>query len=1497
MKRLKTICLSLFVCFCLSLHVGIAQSSSCAAETNISVDASCQFIISPQILRASGPAASAGSITLVGTGSTSAFVNGEVHGSIISLGLPNGGQVQYRLYASSDGTGPMVCWGHINFEIKSIPDPIITVTEIMCSQPYPDLPDLNELQAQINGLCSAPISDLVETIDTEGEACTGFITVRKITGIIDYGDFKVPTPLIIDTIIERPLDTGMVVGPFGGPSKLEAILLFCDDIGNKYPTPEVVEEYAPRGVRDAYPYIPKGLDTTYTDRDTIITLEEIVQQKLLVTDDDGNEYWVLTDVIDKRDTLITVTDTTITDIVLPLREGPTCNLSTKYTDEAFPGCAGPDSKIMRTWSILDWCNGSLKQTVQWIIVETEGPIIKPVKDRFVAIAPWLCSAQLKLSAEIDKGCSETLQVIFQSSIGFVDENNILSGLWLGEVAEVLVTAIDDCGQRALDTFYVTPVDSIAPVAIAEDQINVTLSGDPLVEETLEDRGVAKVFVDAIDAGSHNSGCGEVDICLLLKEERENPVFLNGVHASVDGKLIYHAFGCYVDGILPAIPDTKTTDGRPEIPYVFCKEYVKFCCASLGLNSVAMIVRNGSDREAVTWTNVFVEDKTSPIVICPQPFKVGCGEEFDIPQPVIFHGVCSIDELEMTMTEDFDNCGNGVKNVIWTRNGDVICTTVITIDADSRFNPYEIKWPKHYNNDDVPGIRRECELLVDDEGDAIRDDDGNEQFVIVEYDDLIEMGDPFECSGGGFTGEPVWCISTCGLIGVNFEDLNVEAIGACKKILRKWTVIDWCTWDPNNSSIDDENDSFDSFTAIDDTWLGDGDWLTDKRNTVGEYCEECEKPAGVSDDIYFRYDTVDVDGYYSYDQVIKILDFDDPVVTAPDTITLSIFGGAGFKGDNFDDCFSSDITSATVTDMCGDTEIDASKAGWFIQVFKLNDGVEELLATKDFFGSEATMSTQVGMTGDVHLIRWIVKDNCGNEGSAETYVIFIEDKNPTPLCIQRLSTSTMNTDGTATIWATDFDAGSFDNCSEVDLFFKDSDGNYSPSLTFRCEDIDDGLSEVFDLELYAVDALGNFDFCNVSLRVDDFNDNCPNSSVDPGSENEVSGAIATSFGDMVEEAEVSLNVGMKDMTSVVGKYAFKDIAYSAFEISAEKDNDYLNGVSSLDVVLIQRHLLGASLLDTPYKVMAADINNDGRISALDLVDLRKLILGVYDDLPRNKSWRFVDASQKFENASIPFPFIESIVIDDYQGSAKGQNFIAVKIGDVNGSAIANSLIDAGSRSAGMLSLKIEDAYITKGEIVEVAMTSENFLDITAYQYTMELTGLEFVAATSGAIEVGPSNFGMLDANTVTTAWFSPEGVTVNDELYRMVFRATENVQLSQAFTISSRITTAIAYTASQTRLDIGMEYFNLEALSYSLMQNVPNPFLESTTIGFELPQAGNATITVMDVTGKKIMIIEGTYGIGYNEVILKKSELGSGGVLYYQLESGDFTTTRKMIMIE
>ena len=89
---------------------------------------------------------------------------------------------------------------------------------------------------------------------------------------------------------------------------------------------------------------------------------------------------------------------------------------------------------------------------------------------------------------------------------------------------------------------------------------------------------------------------------------------------------------------------------------------------------------------------------------------------------------------------------------------------------------------------------------------------------------------------------------------------------------------------------------------------------------------------------------------------------------------------------------------------------------------------------------------------------------------------------------------------------------------------------------------------------------------------------------------------------------------------------------------------------------------------------------------------------------------------------------------------------------------------------------------------------------------------------------------------------------------------------------------------------------ITGLSYELYQNVPNPFVQSTMIGFNLPEAANATLTVRDAKGKLIKVIEGNYARGYNNVTIERGDLPTG-VMYYTLESGDYTATRRMIIIE
>ncbi len=104
-----------------------------------------------------------------------------------------------------------------------------------------------------------------------------------------------------------------------------------------------------------------------------------------------------------------------------------------------------------------------------------------------------------------------------------------------------------------------------------------------------------------------------------------------------------------------------------------------------------------------------------------------------------------------------------------------------------------------------------------------------------------------------------------------------------------------------------------------------------------------------------------------------------------------------------------------------------------------------------------------------------------------------------------------------------------------------------------------------------------------------------------------------------------------VTAQDGKFTFHSVPLGEdYMITPERNDEHRNGVSTLDLVRIQKHLLGKELFTSPYQYIAADANNTQTISAIDLIEIRKLILGIYTEYPANKSWRFVEKGFPMDN---------------------------------------------------------------------------------------------------------------------------------------------------------------------------------------------------------------------------------------------------------------------------
>ncbi|MFT5800617.1 MAG: hypothetical protein ACI956_000421, partial [Nonlabens sp.] len=506
---------------------------------------------------------------------------------------------------------------------------------------------------------------------------------------------------------------------------------------------------------------------------------------------------------------------------------------------------------------------------------------------------------------------------------------------------------------------------------------------------------------------------------------------------------------------------------------------------------------------------------------------------------------------------------------------------------------------------------------------------------------------------------------------------------------------------------------------------------------------------------------------------------------------------------------------------------------------------------------------------------------------------------------------------ADVWASDLNTGSYDNCSDIcDMRIgvpSQGPGQTAPPTAdhyvFDCDDLE-LLGSNIPVDLWVKDCANNWSYASTYVLLEDNSNACG-----PTATNSISGTVSTEMTESVESVEIAITgnapgIPASAYTNNAGAYGTigLPVGYN-YEVTPSLNLEPLNGVSTYDLVLISKHILGITALDSPYKQIAADVNNSGSITTFDMVELRKLILFIDTEFQNNESWRFVEANYVFDNANNPFAtvFPELTAINNLTASEIA-NYVGVKVGDVNGSAIPNSLVGGEDRTTvADLVFNIDNQTMVAGEEYTVDFKATDFDNIMGYQFTMsfDTDAVEFVDMTAGNLtKLSEGNFGLNKVNegVITTSWNNTDATALNNNevVFSVTFMAKSAAQVSDVITVNSRYTAAEAYNAELELMGVAVEYNNENgtvAAGFDLYQNTPNPFKAETVIGFNLPVAGNASLKVYDVAGRVLKMVEGDFAKGYNEVSLNRSELTATGVLYYTLETATDSATKKMIIVE
>jgi flagellar hook assembly protein FlgD len=85
--------------------------------------------------------------------------------------------------------------------------------------------------------------------------------------------------------------------------------------------------------------------------------------------------------------------------------------------------------------------------------------------------------------------------------------------------------------------------------------------------------------------------------------------------------------------------------------------------------------------------------------------------------------------------------------------------------------------------------------------------------------------------------------------------------------------------------------------------------------------------------------------------------------------------------------------------------------------------------------------------------------------------------------------------------------------------------------------------------------------------------------------------------------------------------------------------------------------------------------------------------------------------------------------------------------------------------------------------------------------------------------------------------------------------------------------------------------------YVLHQNYPNPFNPVTKIKFDIPKSAYSVIKIYDNLGREVStLVSGGLKAGKYEVEWNAANYPSG-VYYYKITSGDFTDSKKMVLVK
>ena len=1155
-----------------------------------------------------------------------------------------------------------------------------------------------------------------------------------------------------------------------------------------------------------------------------------------------------------------------------------CGVAVTFQDETWDlPCS--ETIIVRTWFLHDNCGQDTTCRDTIVIIDTIPPMVEFDTSKLslvehtidgvtklyltdtIGMTPNDCVGHgVAPYATVTDNCSDpanisvTVSGVVSLAYHHYKGNEVITlPIWnIASDREIVVyRSEDDCHRFRLDTVVLIVSDITAATAVCHDAVNLSLTNvdqftfmkaASMDAESFDNCAIYKVLARRTD---WETACG----------------YQPGVSTPIGD--YYQHYADWVATDAGICKDAFEFGFAPEVP---------FCCDDVGNEiMVEVLVIDQNCNVDKCWGVVNVEDKLAPIVIedledvtitcnayiefyaemfsqsdtdaIQSAFGIYANDVLNQGPFVVNNIPCS--DLDQVVPKDYyhglisDNCGGSLSER-YTLPLEGCADNYILREFIARVSSDHGMMDVVYATQKI--FIQKCPLNLMDIHLAVKDTTVYGCGVVFGIDGKVTIQTP------GPALPQV--LPSCGQFGIGYYDKVFDIISgeACQKVLRTWCVVDWCQV---------------SHSA---------DWATMAKQP----------------------------GTVTLSQYIKVVDTVPPVINQ-----LSL--NADIQAGNCNGIISSEIDA---TDACG----AEPTVTWEL--------INQAGATVSEGVGETASPSQPVPPGDYNLV-WLAEDDCGNSTTLNSNFSISSDAAPSVIAYTSLTTTLTPMDtsgngiidvGMSEVWAKEYNSSSAPPCggSMENLVFLVARGfadetspvphDSATSLQLSCDDFVSDPT-VIPAQFWVKDTAQNTaDFANVMLMLYDNSNVCGAGAEPPQTGTSITGYINTESHDQVANVKVRISSGPDEKVVTTGYEGLYALGLETMEqaiIVPEKDTDHENGVSTADLIKVQKHILGIKPITSAYKLVAADANADGKINPIDLIQMRKVLLGNLDRFPNNNSWRFIDARYQFKRPAraLEEDFPESIQVYA-ENTEEPKNFIGVKIGDLDDNVFASR---SAGRSAVSKLLKIEDQSFLKGSNLKVPV----FLDQAATVEGMQLMirtapGVLNLNNVEGRqITLSPEMVHLAESNMLKLSFVNVSGITIDPSqpLFYLVVESLNNGRLSEAIKLGSSSWDDELYLNDgvQYPLAIGFQQPLVRSESI-LMQNRPNPFRFETVIEFNLNRAGMASLRVYDPAGRMVKEISRHFDAGSHQVRLNRHEL-TAGILYYELQTSESTQTKRMILLE